>query len=603
MTTLRNAISTFLVLASVAGSAQLRTERTLRWSHGSTTTEQGGAQEVRTKSGTEGTSAAQWTIQPFAGAFYDKERGLPFYHEVMPLAGNVTGFSAFLRDGVYVEVTREESSAWPALADLGPEPELSSHLSWFRKVPQALISVVPFRRSPSTGRMEKLISFRLEFAETRGGGGVPKSYPANSRMASGEWFRFGLVKDGIHQLTYDNLRDLGVDMNGLASDQINVYGGHYGMIPFQNNAHPPTDLPICSIQVDDGGDGNFGPGDRLLFYATGPHRWDLNGALFVHTKHSYSDTAHYFVGIGVDPPQRIGPAATTNAEPTTTVTSFTDRQFIERDLVNLVKSGRTWYGELFDLVLTYNFAFETPFLTNGADATLVFSGVARTIGTSNASTFTVSSGSALNTSFQVNGVSDNYIASQANTFTQTFTFNPTGSSVPLTISFAKFDPITSKGWMNYLELNCRRDLRMIGDQLGFRDPLSVGTGNVAEFVLDQAQSVYRVWEITDPNEPRNVDLAVNGQQRSFRVVSDSLRQFIAFRDGGHLSPVLIGRAGNQDLHATALPTDLVILCPPAFMGPAQQLAEARMNEGLTVAIVTPQQVYNEFSSGNRDAAA
>ena len=48
------------------------------------------------------------------------------------------------------------------------------------------------------------------------------------------------------------------------------------------------------------------------------------------------------------------------------------------DLLNHIKSGRTWYGETFDLVTTYNFQFETPNLVPGEPVILQVTGASRT---------------------------------------------------------------------------------------------------------------------------------------------------------------------------------------------------------------------------------
>jgi hypothetical protein len=596
----------FIVLSSLA-NAQDRAERVLHWNTPAGSPE-GTAKGEAVASRTPATVGTAWPTEPFTGAFIDRERGgLPFYHEIRALSTQVTGFTAHLRDARYAPLTAAERAAWPTLDTIGAEPEVHTHLGYYRKVPQAIIDVVPFRRNPATGALEKLVSFRLDLVETRGGGGgVPKSYPANSKLAVGEWFKFSVVKDGVYRLSYEFLQSLGVPMSGLASDRINIYGGHHGMIPFRNSEHPPTDLILNAIQVDDGGDGVFGPGDQILFYASGPHRWNLVNGNFVHTKHMYSDSAHYFVGLDVDPPRRIAPVALSSDAPTHTVTSFDDRQFIERDLVNLIKSGRTWYGETFDLITSYNFLFETPYLVAGEDARLVFDGAARTInagGVTSYSSFRITAGGVLDETFQVAGVSGAYNVPYASSFTKVYTLQPSGNSLPVAITFNKFDPVTSVGWLNYLELNCRRSLRMVGDQLMFRDLRSVGTGNIAEFVLEQSPNAHRVWEITDPTNVGEVALTVNGQQRSFRVATDSLRQFIAFRDGGYLAPVKVGRVANQDLHATPTPVDLVVVCPPEFQSATMPLVEQRMSEGMSVVMVSPQQIYNEFSSGTRDAAA
>jgi len=585
--------------------AQRSLQRTLVWSSGT---------NVITGKGEPGTAKADLAQSAggapltFVGAWTDEERnGLPYFKEIFPLGSSAKAVSAYLRDGQYVPMSAAEAARWPALADVGSEPAVYAHLAWHRKQPQVVVHVDPYRRNPGTGQLERLTAFRLELVETlsRGGGIRPKAYPESSLLAGGDWFRFTVAKDGVYKVTYEFLRDMGVEMNGLNSDRINIYGSHFGLLPFQNNVPRPTDLLLNAIEVVDGGDGDFGAGDYLLFFASGAQRWDLADTLFTHTKNVYTDSASFFVGIDADAPMRIQQAALSTDPATSTVTQFNDRQFIERDLVNLLKSGRTWYGEVFDITTTYSFNFETPGLVTAHPATLVVSGAARTLNSgvvSNSSTFTVVS-NGLSETFGVPGVANNYTGPVGRAFNDSFSWFPTGNSVPVTVTFNKFDPVTSIGWLDFIELNCRRELRMSGDQLAFRDRISVGAGEVADFVIDQAQNVARVWEITDPLNVRRVDYTINGSQKQFRVATDSLRQFIAFRDVNYLTPTRIGRVPAQNLHGTELPTDLVIVCPPEFQSQAQTLAERRMNDGLTVRIVSPQQVFNEFSSGSRDATA
>ncbi len=550
------------------------------------------------------TTAEQAAVEPFAGAFIDPARNdLPYYKEVLPLPFNTTGFSVHITDQQFVPCTREENERWGD-QDIRGELEVLQQLSWYRKQPQAIVAFHPFRRNAATGQLEKLVSFGLQVVETRGArAGGEKSYPETSRFASGDWFRFTVEKDGVHRLSYEFLQELGVEVDGLSSDAINIYGNHYGVLPFDNSIERPTDPLPNAILVNDGGDGAFGPGDEILFYASGPHRWELDDDKFVHTKHHYSDSASYFVGIGIDPPFRISPAVLSNDTPTRTVTSFNDRQFHERDLTNVLKSGRTWWGEQFDQVLTHNFNFEVPFLLPDRPVVLEVNGMARTYGgVQVSSSFTVNSGSFSET-FSVLGISQQNTAPLGRMFNEEFIFNTSGSNLPVSITFTKHDPITSIGYVNYLRLNCERQLRMYGDQLAFRDLAGVGPGEVSEFVIDQAQPVSRIWEITDPNDVREVQYTEANAQKIFRVATDSLRQFIAFRNSGYLTPRKVGRVPNQDLHATPLGPDLVIVVPDQFIPAAQRLADRRMNEGLEVVMVTPQQVYNEFSSGTRDATA
>ncbi|MBP6699437.1 MAG: type IX secretion system sortase PorU, partial [Flavobacteriales bacterium] len=204
--------------------------------------------------------------------------------------------------------------------------------------------------------------------------------------------------------------------------------------------------------------------------------------------------------------------------------------------------------------------------------------------------------------FNDSGISGNYAGQYADTNNRVFCGSASGPNLPILVNFTKHDQVSSVGWMNFLELNCRRELKMTGDQLMFRDPVTVGAGRVGEFTVDQAGSVYRIWEITDPSNTRNVAFTDNGAQKVFRLATDSLREFIAFKNSGYLEPTAIGPSPNQDLHAAA-EVDLVLVCPEQFQGEAQRLAERRMEEGLSVVMVSPQQIYNEFSSGQRDGTA
>ncbi len=538
----------------------------------------------------------------------ESRQDLPYIHESMPLGKTCTGFTAYLSDVRYAPISSKDVNALPGLGSPGPEPQIRSIMGIARKHPLALVDIYPYRRNSATGQLERLLDYRLQLVEEHhaGGAGRPKSatYPDHSKMASGEWYRFTVPEDGVYKLTYPFLQQLGLNTDGLSSDRINIYGNHAGPLPFTNSPPLPNDLLVNTIEVADGGDGQFGPNDYILFYATGPHRWNLNNTtgLFEHTKNTCSDSASYFVALDVEPASRIADATLSSAPATDQVTAFDDRQFIDRDLLNFLKSGRTWFAETYDQTTTYNYSFNVPFPTAGDTAVVRFDVAARTLETTNYSSFTFSA-AGISADLSIQGVSPNYTGQYAKPATLTLRVPLSGSVLPITVTFNKHDPISSLGWMNFMEVNARRDLKMVGDQLGFRDLRSVGPDRISEFTLDLASGIQRIWEITDPTHVGNVAFADNGAQKVFRVTTDSLRQFIAFKNTGFLVPTPVGHVPNQDLHATPLPTDLVIVCPSEFQGEAQRLAEHRAEEGLTVVMVTPQQIFNEFSSGQRDVTA
>lgn len=550
-------------------------------------------------------SASSW----MNGMMWDGEReGLPYIQEVRRLAQGTTGATAHLSETRYAALSSEDIALLPGLGQPRQEPEVAVTMATERKRPLALVRIYPYRRNPVTGATERLVGYRLDLVEERRAGGHPGqlrsgSYPDNSKLASGSWYRFSVHDDGVYKLTWSFLQDLGIDMNGLASDRINLYGNHAGLLPYVGSHLPANDLLTNAIEVVDGGDGQFGPNDYILFYASSAQDWAWNATdeRFEHTKNTYSDSACYFVGLDIEEPKRVVNAALSTDPATDQVSAFADRQTIDRDLVNLLKSGRTWVGDTYNAQTpSYNYNFSVPNLRSTEPWCVRIDVLSRTIAPALSTWNMTVNGQAF--AFQDTNVNGHYAGPYARQTVKTYCGSASASNLQVSVAFDGADDISSVGWMNFLELNCRRDLRMANDQMRFRDPASVGAGRVGEFTLDQASSVTRIWDITEPWNTGNVAYSENGSQKIFRMATDTLREFIAFKNSGFLTPVAIGPVANQDLHGTGQ-ADLVIVCPDVFRNQAQRLADRRMEEGLSVRMVTPQEIYNEFSSGQRDGTA
>ena len=113
-----------------------------------------------------------------------------------------------------------------------------------------------------------------------------------------------------------------------------------------------------------------------------------------------------------------------------------------------------------------------------------------------------------------------------------------------------------------------------------------------------------VFDVTDGVNPQQMETSLNGTELSFSIpASTSLREFVAVKPSQIKAPVTVGEVTNQNLHA--LPQqDMIIIAQPNFTTQAERLAEAhRTKDNLTVRVVTPESIYNEFSSGTPDATA
>ena len=108
--------------------------------------------------------------------------------------------------------------------------------------------------------------------------------------------------------------------------------------------------------------------------------------------------------------------------------------------------------------------------------------------------------------------------------------------------------------------------------------------------------------ITSGDGGRLQQAEYNGGVGAFTLPANPvLSEFVVFSSPYNVE--LIGEVANQDLHGLSTP-DLLIVTHPDFISEAERLASHRStNNGVSVAVVTTEQIYNEFSSGKQDVTA
>ncbi len=441
----------------------------------------------------------------------------------------------------------------------------------------------------------------------------PKSanFASSSVLAQGEWYKIGVPENGIYKLTQDDLKNLGIDVNILNPQTLNIYGNGFGQMPFENSVPRPDDLKINSIELVGGADESFDKEDYILFYAKGPNTWsvDTTTNLFERFKNQFTDTSYYFIGINTgDAPARITTLSSSGSSPNYEVSSFNAYQAHEMDRENMLKSGREWYGEKFDVQTTYNFSGEEytfPNLDPNAETVVEANLLSRSTVTGSSCKFLLDVNGVQDfEGFTSTGTSATSLFGYAKTLRVTLTNASPGLNINIT--YTKNAPSAS-GWLNWININTRRKLRMTGSQMEFRDLNSVGDFRISRFNLTNIGSETRIWEVTDPTNAMDVNFSRTGAQASFTLPTGQLREFIAF-SGGYKTPTLFGSVENQNLHALGLSDriDMVIVTPSKLALKADELADIHRQyepDPLNVEVVKLQDIYNEFSSGMRDVTA
>lgn len=475
-----------------------------------------------------------------------------------------------------------------------------------RKKAETHFQVHAVRKLPN-GSTERLVRFRAK-ATGLATNNAPSTAAfrvnsQNSVLATGDWYRLGIVSDGMYKITPEFLTSIGISASSINPNNIRIYGNGGGMLPEANAAFRYDDLVENPIEVVGAADGRFDPGDYVLFYGEGPHKWhfDPTNRQYRHELNLYADTNYYFLTVSLGPGRRIDPVEA--APPVTkTSTSFDLLLYHEKDEVNLIRSGRKWYGESFDLVSSRDYTFNLANRLPGAPVNIRAAVAARSLGVG--SNFQLRANGTLLTSINIPSTTSYYLDTFMHDRTGEVIYLPNGNSLTLNLSYIKPNNF-SLGWLDYLEVHTRADLNLaaFGNQLLFRDSSSVGSGAVTRFDLAGMGAADQVWDVTEVNNIRRMTLANSARGRSFDRITDTLRTFLAFSGSNFPSPLPMGTVPNQNLHGIAQ-ADYIIVSHPAFVGASNRLAALHQSrEGITSVVVTPQLIYNEFSSGRQDITA
>lgn len=406
-------------------------------------------------------------------------------------------------------------------------------------------------------------------------------YASESVLNSGKWVKIQVAEDGIYKLTAADLKKMG--FSNL--DKVAVYG--YGGWPLDEDFSTTyiDDVPEVAV---------WRSADYLLFYGKGPRKWEYSSSdkSFIHTNNPYSNYGYYFV-TEKETAGRTMEKAASAAGATLQVTTFDDYVLHEEELVSVNSSGRELYGESFTSTLSRDFTISVPGITNDeGKATLSF--ISRGNGTI---TMNVDGNALISGSVSV--PSDEYEVARE-LYRERAWMADKGETVKVNIGYSTTGH--KNVHLNYFRLQMKRQLKVYDNYTFFRS--FSARGNASRFVIQGADASTLVFDVTDGVNPQQMETSLNGTELSFSIpASASLREFVVVKPSQIKAPVTVGEVANQNLHA--LPQqDMIIIAQPNFTTQAERLAEAhRTKDNLTVRVVTPESIYNEFSSGTPDATA
>lgn len=431
----------------------------------------------------------------------------------------------------------------------------------------------------------------LQAAETK------DEYVTSSVLSTGKWYKMGLVTDGIYRIDYAKLVQMG--LTNPANPKI--FANNQGQLSYYNNDKDPDDLKEIPVYLSTGSDGIFNDGDFLLFFGKATNRWQFNYTTkeFDYLRHNYSDSAFYFITSGSTQGKRIT-AAINPAQPATYISTESDALFShEVESINYIKSGREWFQKINNLSLNPGF---TDLIVSEKIKYKIRVG-ARASGNA---LFRLYEGTTLRKTIQVPGTNlfdDTGIQFQITDSVGSLTTSSSSPTYELKYTGTAGTGLTD-GLLDYVRLQGRKLSSFSGSTTLLTDSRSVFPGRITTFTINTTASDVRIWDITNPFSCTEIQYNRNGSNITYNAETDSLKTFIVFSGANTLLPAIKAvPVANQNLHNSPS-ADMIILVHPIFISYAEKLADIHFaSNGLTSLIVTPEQIYNEFSGGVADIAA
>lgn len=412
----------------------------------------------------------------------------------------------------------------------------------------------------------------------------PDFYAPASVLSQGSWVKVAVKETGMQFISNATLKALGFSN----PDKVNVYGYGGRMLPERLDTQTPDDLPkIASLRTAGG----------IVFFGHSSVTWELNvkkSLKYSHITNPYSDNSYYFLSDTDGERPSVSSREEISAVQGTELTEFTERLLHEQDILAPSTSGRVILGEDFRTQTSRNFNFNLT--DNVGDATVNINFGTKVTNGSSTLSLSVTNGELTVNSHNIPGVSGSEVF--LNLSSVSTTVKDPGDRLVLGITHNHSGALFTAA-LNYIEVEYPRELRLHNDELYFYLSPSEASGVRLKGISESTV----LWDVTDPVRPLAVNMKTEGSNAFFTTPA-GYREYVAF------NPLKVTRAAtgagkvrNQNLHGLDAP-GLLVVSPEQFRSQATKLADIHAKtDGLSVIVVSPEEVYNEFSSGNPDVTA
>lgn len=403
-------------------------------------------------------------------------------------------------------------------------------------------------------------------------------YSENSKLSAGTWVKCRVSEEGIYKVTFDQLRAMGFQH----PEKVRVFGYGGNLLSESLNADYIDDLPEVSSYLGE---------SYLLFYGVGTVKWVNKYGIdpFFFTKNPYSDYGYYFLSDVVGDRNEVRQLNPITSDPKDVLNTHLKNALIDPDIVNINEGGNDWYDEALAVGKSKTYSFYCPNMVEGDNG--YFSAYWDSPSRNSSLTFSADTWS--------------YSPKAELVSSKKYLPLPYGDYLKVTAKFSNSSSSSALGYVNYVKVSALCYNKLKSGFLSFCNVNGSADFGTYDVVVGNADPKTKVWNVTDPLNVFAYTTSLKNDTLSFRESADCYNRYVAFNESEcrYLTVEPVGVVAKQNLH-NFKGADLIILSPSVFTSYAKQIGELHAEyDGLSYLVVTPEAIYNEFSSGTPDPTA
>jgi hypothetical protein len=429
-----------------------------------------------------------------------------------------------------------------------------------------------------------------------------------SVLRSGRFYKLELREEGVYRLDRQYLESIGINPNTIDPRKLKIYFNGGDELETRVNSVKIPDLQEQAIFVSGEADGSFDSGDFVLFYAKGTQGLRFNSATqkLSHYNNHFTNSSFAFLSLDGEHGKRLTSEPSLQVPSAFVPPSFLTQSFVENDRVHFTNFGIHFY----DVPLTSSrrnatYILSTPSLDASRPAALrAFYVLASNL----PENFSLRYGSATLSQFSTFGSTVGSYRPGTTFFMNVSSFQAAAqTSQSFLIEFSG-NSATGSLYPDWIEVDYWRRFEAENGFLSFNSLVGLSTEQVVEYRLSGFTPSLMVWDITWGKMISGI-FSTGAFQR--QESPTEFREYIAFDNSYSFKrPVSATLVANQNIRSlVAQSPEYIVIYPKEYESAATQIFNYRRDNArwgalaLRSAMVSTEQIYNEFSGGKQDFTA